>query len=165
MLARRNRRPALRADSQLVLRIAALLAVLLGLGLGPAAPQSAARAVTWSGGLIPDQGGINDNSFNALAYQGLQRAQTDLGVTGMVYADTTTGGDYFTDNLNRCVSEGNQLCITVGFAADVATITEAAEHTDTRFAIVDVTYTDYPENLRGITFDMKPAAFLAGALA
>ena len=33
-------------------------------------------------GLVTDVGGLNDRSFNHLAYLGLQRAQSELGVSG-----------------------------------------------------------------------------------
>ena len=44
-------------------------------------------------GLVTDIGGLNDRSFNHLAYVGLQRAQSQLGVTGRVL-ESKSAGDY-----------------------------------------------------------------------
>ena len=56
-------------------------AVAAGVTTGDA---SAAAAATVKVGLVADQGELNDHGFNQLAYQGLQRAERELGVKGRV---------------------------------------------------------------------------------
>jgi len=67
--------------------------------------------------------------------------------------------------LQECVDDGNELCISVGFQLGEATLNAADTYTGTDFAIVDVTYEGYPDNLRGMDFDGKEAGYLAGVLA
>jgi basic membrane lipoprotein Med (substrate-binding protein (PBP1-ABC) superfamily) len=54
---------------------AMILLGLLGAGIGRSV---SARIIHV--GLVPDQGGISDMAFNWLSYQGLLRAQRELGV-------------------------------------------------------------------------------------
>lgn len=140
--------------------ISAFLAVALlfvGLQFNPA--QANAIGV----GLVTDVGGLNDNAFNWLSYQGLLRAESELGVVGAVYT-STTDADYET-NLNQCVMDGNDLCISVGFLTSNAIMNAAQTYTDTKFAIVDADLENYPSNLRGMTFASNEVGYLAGTLA
>jgi basic membrane protein A and related proteins len=124
------------------------------------------RAESISVGLIPDLGGIHDQGFNQATYEGLVRAESELGITGVVYTTTSTS-DYET-NLKQCVFDGNQLCISVGFSMVDATLTVAKKYTTTNFASMDNDFSylgAYPDNLRGILFSEKEVAYLAGALA
>jgi len=114
-------------------------------------------------GLIPDTAGIGDMSFNWLAYQGLLRAEDQLVVVGAVYT-TTDPGD-FELQLQQCVNDGNDLCVSVGFLMQEATWNVAQANPGTDFAIVDAEYGDYLPNLRGITFAEEEGAYLAGTLA
>lgn len=114
-------------------------------------------------GLVPDVAGIGDMSFNWLAYQGLLRAESELGVIGTVYTSTDPGD--FEPNLQQCVNDGNDLCIAVGFLLYDATWNVAQANPGTNFAIVDVEYGDYLPNLRGIVFAEEECAYLAGTLA
>src|SRR5919112_5787759 len=49
---------------------------------GPSTSSSAPQGKSIKVGLVTDIGGLNDRSFNHLAYVGLQRAQKELGVKG-----------------------------------------------------------------------------------
>ncbi len=114
-------------------------------------------------GLITDVGGSNDNSFNYLANQGLLRAETELGVVGTLY-ESQSQEDYAT-NLAQCVTDGNNLCVSVGFLMGDATLAAAEANPGTKFAIVDFTYESYPANLRSLYFEVDQPAYLAGWLA
>lgn len=124
-----------------------------------------ARAITISVGLIPDVGGIHDQGFNQATYEGFVRAENELGIIGTVYT-STSGSDYAT-NLQQCVLDGNQLCITVGFSMGDATLSAAQAYPTTDFVTMDNVFDQgvYPDNLRGILFSEKEVAYLAGALA
>lgn len=63
--------------------------------------------------MVTDTGGINDQSFNALAWQGLQRAKEELGVE-VSYLESVTEADYAT-NLETLYDEGNDLIICIGW--------------------------------------------------
>ncbi len=142
--------------------ITALLAGLI-FAFAPAHPAQVASAAPIKVGLISDTGGFNDNSFNWLALQGLQRAQADFGVVGSTYDSSSP--DDFAPNLEQCVADGNALCISVGFSLGDATLAAANAHPGTKFAIVDFTYDTYPANLRSLYFEVDQPAYLAGVLS
>ncbi len=132
--------------------------IMLGLvGLGQA------EANGTKVGLVPDVGGVDDMSFNWSAYQGLLRAEDELGVVGTVY--TPTSSSEYEAKLQECIDEPNDLCIAVGFTMADATLTKANANSGTDFAIVDFSWDTYPSNLRGMVFASDEAGYLAGTLA
>lgn len=153
-------------------RLAALVAVALvaaaGILAGTSLAQSAktGRAQAVSACLVTDIGGLNDKSFNHLAYVGLQTAQSKLGATGRVI-ESKSGSDYI-PNLLSCVQGGADLTIGVGFLMADAINTVAARFPNSRFAIIDFSYSDLgakPANTRGILFREQEAGYLSGWLA
>jgi len=141
------------------LLLALSLFSLPGLPSGQAASPHGANDI----GLIVDVGGIDDNSFNEIAYQGLLRAETDLGINGTVYIPTSS--DDYAVKIAQCVTEANALCITVGFGMAEATLAAANANPGVNFSIIDSTYDTYPANLRGTTFAAEEVGYLAGTLA
>ena len=129
-------------------------------GIPLAAP---ARADSFNVGLITSGPTVDDQGFDWYAYQGLLRAQTDLGVVGTVY--TSPSESDYEARLQQCVDDGNSLCISVSFSMADATLNKSATNGTVLFAIVDVEYESYPQNLRGLTFASDEVAYLAGTLA
>ncbi len=89
---------------------------------------------------VTDTGGINDRSFNASAYAGLEgggrrrsRASTYR------YLGSTSTSDY-TPNINTFIGENCGIIVTVGFDMAAATQTAAKKHPTQKFTIVDYTY-------------------------
>ena len=87
-------------------------------------------------GLITDIGQLNDHGFNELAYNGLKRAERELGVKGRV-VESKSAADYV-PNMSTLARQGYDLIIGVGFAQGDAIATTAKKYPDTKFAIVDV---------------------------
>ena len=129
-------------------------------------------------GEVTDLGGVNDKSFNALAWKGVQDAMAQLGVDGK-FLQSTQQSDY-AKNIQQLLDEKEDLIVTVGFLLGVDTATAAKANPNQKFAIVDYTYPDcYPgavegkdcgsatdlTNVRGLAFQTDQAAFLAGYLA
>ncbi|MGD2253679.1 MAG: BMP family ABC transporter substrate-binding protein [Anaerolineales bacterium] len=114
-------------------------------------------------GLIYDMGGPDDASFNWFSQQGLQRAIDEGLVEGTEYSPASQ--EDYPAMLEQCVAEGNELCISVGFALGSATLDAAYTFPETNFAIVDFEYESYPDNLRGIRFAADEVGYLAGTLA
>ncbi len=129
-------------------------------------------------GQVTDMGGIDDKSFNASAWAGVQQAMADYGIVGK-YLESQQQADY-TKNIQQYVDEGMDLIITVGFLLGVDTAKFAKANPDMKFAIVDYSYPDcWPgavegkdcgsstelANVRGLMFQTDQAAFLAGYLA
>jgi basic membrane protein A len=117
-------------------------------------------------GLVTDVGGLDDRSFNFLAGQGLERAQSELGVEGRVLV-SRANADYV-PNLSRLAREGYDLVIAVGFLMADAVSTVAKSFPEVDFAIVDVDQGELkskPRNVRGLLFEEEEAGYLVGYLA
>ena len=105
----------------------------------PAPPRAvtdttAAKAIKV--GLMTDVGELNDNGFNELAYNGLKRAERELGVKGRV-VESKSSADYV-PNMSALAQQGYDLIIGVGFAQGDAIAKAAMKYPNTKFAIVDV---------------------------
>jgi basic membrane protein A and related proteins len=130
-------------------------------------------------GEVTDLGGIDDKSFNATAYAGVEKAVADFKVEGK-YLESQQQSDY-AKNIQQFLDEDTNLIVTVGFLLGVDTATAAKANPDTNFAIVDYSYpdcfgdtavegqtcgsaTELP-NVLGLTFQTDQAGFLAGYAA
>src|SRR3954469_301238 len=117
-------------------------------------------------GLVTDIGGLNDRGFNHLSYVGLQRAQSELGVTQRVYQAHST--QEYVPNLSTFARQKYDLTIGVGFTEATAIDTAATNFPDSKFAIVDVdqsTEPHKPKNLLGLLFKEQETGYLVGYLA
>ncbi|MDY7105798.1 MAG: BMP family ABC transporter substrate-binding protein [Actinomycetota bacterium] len=112
---------------------------------------------------VTDEGGVDDRSFNQIAYAGLQRAESELGVETAL-AESDSPADYG-PNIEAHLGADCDLIITVGFALGDATAAAAAENPDVNFAIVDFAYEEPIDNVLGLTFATDQAAYLAGYVA
>jgi basic membrane protein A len=116
-------------------------------------------------GLSTDIGGLNDRSFNHLAYLGLQQAAKDLGVQTRV-VQSASPQDYI-PNLTALARQHYDLVIGVGFTEIDAVKAVAKEFPKTHFAIVDVSNADEGglKNVQGLLFKEQEAGYLAGYAA
>ena len=130
-------------------------------------------------GLVTDIGGIADQSFNASALEGLERAIGELGIMGW-YRESRQAADYLV-NIQFFLDRDFDLIVTVGYLMGVDTALAAQANPSTHFAIVDHAYpdcltaddrpgvtcgatTELP-NVLGLTFAVEQASFLAGYAA
>jgi basic membrane protein A len=116
-------------------------------------------------GLVADAGQLNDNGFNELAYNGLKRAERELGITGRV-VEAKTAADYI-PNMSTLARQGFDLVIGVGFAQGDAIAAAAKRFPNTSFAIVDVDQTSLkgkPTNVQGLLFREEQVGYLVGYL-
>jgi basic membrane protein A len=116
--------------------------------------------------LVTDIGQLNDHGFNQLAYQGLTRAQRELGIRGDVY-QSPSSADYV-PNLATAARKGADLVISVGFdqASSIAKV--AKQFPNAHVAIIDVDWNDlagHPKNVEGLIFKEQEVGYLAGYLA
>jgi basic membrane protein A and related proteins len=117
-------------------------------------------------GLVTDLGQLNDRGFNQLAYEGVKRAEKELGIKGRV-VQSASAADYI-PNMTRLAREKYDLIIGVGFAQGDAIDTVAAKFPDRNFAIIDVDQTTLkhkPKNVVGLLFKEQEVGYLAGYLA
>lgn len=117
-------------------------------------------------GLVADAGQLNDNGFNELAYNGLKRAEAELGVKGRV-VEAKSAADYV-PNMTTMARQGFDLVVGVGFAQADAVAKAAVKFPDTKFAIIDVdqsTLPGKPTNVEGLLFREEQVGYLVGYLA
>src|SRR3954451_17337234 len=117
-------------------------------------------------GLTTDVGELNDNGFNELAYNGLKRAERELGVKGRV-VESKSAADYV-PNMASLARQGYDLGIGVRFAQGDAIAQTAKKFPNTQFAIVDVDQRDLkgkPANVQGLLFREQEVGYLVGYLA
>ncbi len=113
--------------------------------------------------MITDVAGVNDQSFNQSAWEGLQKAEKELGVE-VKYLESNQDADYM-QNVETLVDQETDLIIGVGMKL-APTIEEAAKsYPDQKFAIVDETYEEIPSNVKSILFNAEQSAYLAGLIA
>ena len=157
----------------LVLALIMVAALLL-----PACAPAAPVEPTFKVAQVTDLGGIDDKSFNATAYKGIEQAVAELGVEGK-YLESQQQADY-NKNIQQLLGEGTDLIVTVGFLLGVDTASAAKANPEQKFAIVDYAYPDcWPgaeegkdcgsstelPNVLGLTFATDQAGFLAGYAA
>ncbi len=131
---------------------------------------TAASSAKFLGCMVTDTGGIDDRSFNASSWSGMQAAATaDPNVT-VKYLQSTTQSDYI-PNINTFLSEKCGIIVTVGFLMGPATEAAAKAHPTQKFAIVDCSYASgcltgtKESNIDQLTYNTVQDGFLGGYLA
>jgi basic membrane protein A len=115
-------------------------------------------------GLVTDIGGLNDRSFNHLAYLGLQRAGKVLGVQTRVL-ESHSNSDYV-PNMSTLAQQGYNLVIGVGFLMHDSIRAVARKFPKTKFMIIDDAWSKGdPPNLEGTVFHEEQAGYLVGYLS
>ncbi len=131
---------------------------------------SAAAGAKFLGCMVTDTGGINDRSFNASSWAGMQAAAAaDPNIT-VKYLQSTTQSDY-TPNINTFLGEKCGIIVAVGFLMAAATETAAKANPTQKFAIVDCSYASdcltgtKESNIDQLVFNTVQDGFLGGYLA
>ncbi len=128
-------------------------------GCGTAAEEESGFSVA----MITDTAGINDQSFNQSAWEGLQEFSKASGVE-VNYLESKQSADYVT-NLERLGDSDADFIWSVGFDTADALVEVAANNPDLRYAIVDNSYEDTPDNVTGVVFKAEEPSFLVGYIA
>jgi basic membrane protein A and related proteins len=118
--------------------------------------------------MVTDTGGIDDRSFNASSWQGVQQAQqadpSQISTGNIKYLQSSTQSDYV-PNINAFIGQKCGIIITVGFLMGTATQNAAKAHPSQKFGIVDYTYKPPLKNVDALLFNTVQDAFLGGYLA
>ncbi len=128
----------------------------------PAEDTTAVDPSTIKIGMVTDVGGVNDGSFNQSSWEGLQRAQVELGIEAK-YLESKTDADY-TPNIETLVDDECDLVICVGYMLADATKAAAEAYPDQKFAIIDDASIDLP-NVTNLMFAQEQASYLVGLVA
>ncbi|MEM9426808.1 MAG: BMP family ABC transporter substrate-binding protein [Pseudomonadota bacterium] len=129
---------------------------------GVAALAMMAGAAMAEPALMYDLGGKFDKSFNEAAYNGATRWAEETG--GTYQEIEVTAEAQRVQFATRLAEAGYNPIVVLGFQ-NAATVEEVApKYPDTKFAIIDVGWLDFP-NLRQITFAEHEGSYLVGMLA
>jgi basic membrane protein A and related proteins len=143
--------------------VIALLVLALAV-VGCQKKAEVAKAPALSVAMVTDTGGVNDQSFNQSAWEGLQRAGTDFNIK-VSYKESKQDADYI-PNLDTLVDAKNDLIWAIGFLMADAVKQEAAKNPNQKYAIIDNDYgADTPKNVVGVNFKAEQASFLVGYIA
>jgi basic membrane protein A and related proteins len=130
----------------------------------------AAASAKFLGCMVTDTGGIDDRSFNASSWAGMQAAAAaDSNIT-VKYLQSTTQADYV-PNINTFLGQKCGIIVTVGFLMADATQAAAKANPNQKFAIVDCSYASgcltgpVQKNIDQLVFNTVQDGFLGGYLA
>ncbi len=116
-------------------------------------------------GLVFDVGGRGDKSFNDSAYEGLVRAEKELGVE-ITYLEPS-GSEDREAALRLFASRGYDLVVGVGFifSSDVDAV--ARDYPGTNFACIDYAPSarGIPPNVAALSFHEEEGSYLVGGVA
>jgi basic membrane protein A len=126
--------------------------------------STASTAGKFLGCMVTDTGGIDDRSFNASSWQGMQEAATADPSISVKYLQSQSSSDY-TPNINAFMAKKCGIIVTVGFLMGDNTETAAKANPSQKFAIVDYTYSPAIKNIDALVFNTVQDGFLGGYLA
>jgi basic membrane protein A len=107
---------------------------------------------------------VNDQSFNQLAWEGVQKAATNMGFQAK-FLESKQPTDYEM-NIDALAGEGYNVIITVGSLMGDATTMKASQYPEIKFAIIDNAYAiSGLANVTSLIFAEDQVGFLAGVLA
>ncbi|MFG1714332.1 BMP family protein [Micromonospora sp. NPDC049203] len=112
--------------------------------------------------MVTDVGGVDDKSFNASAWKGLQEAQKENDKIDIKYVQSKAEADYEV-NLTGFVNQKCDFILAVGGLMSDATKAAAEKNPNQQFAIVDAN--PGVSNVYPMQFDTAQAGFQAGYLA
>ena len=115
-------------------------------------------------GMVTDVGGINDQSFNQLAWSGLKTLDESNDQITAAYLESKTDADY-ASNIQTFIDEDYDLIICVGYMLADATRVAAEANPDQKFAIIDDSANADLANVACLMFSQEQASYLVGVVA
>ena len=116
--------------------------------------------------MVTDLSGVNDQSFNQSAWEGLESLKEELkGKVDVSYTEPKQSSDY-TLILDRLSDKDYNLIYGISFSLSDAIYETALLNLDKNYVLVDSSYgKDTPNNVTCITFCAQESAFLVGYIA
>jgi len=146
--------------------VAACLSLALVAGCSSGSQSKGSGNSAKSIGLVTDVGGVNDQSFNQSAWEGLKRLEKDTGAN-VQYIESKDDSEY-APNIDTFVDQGKSLIWGVGFMLGDYIQKAGTDYPDQQFAIIDYAYdaADVPNNnIVGVVFSAEECSFLVGYIA
>ena len=111
---------------------------------------------------VSDEGSWNDKSFNESVYDGLVKAETEIGVQ-IAEAESNSAED-FAPNLQAMVDQSCDITFAVGFNPVADVNAAAASNPEVHFVTIDG-WSEGNANLKPVTYAMNQSSYLAGYVA
>lgn len=112
-------------------------------------------------GMVTNEGGIDDRSFNQSAWEGLQKWQADTGAKVQYYESPDQSE--LIPNLNVAVADEYDIIVGLGYTTAEALNEVAPQNPDQNYALIDGEVD--LDNAVSIAFKDQESAFLAGVAA
>ena len=130
---------------------------------GETPPEDVAPTTDVKAAMVTDVGGLGDKSFNDLSYEGLKRAESELGVEIQVL-ESKEITDY-ESNIDQLATAGYSPIFAVGFLMTDTVAKVAPMYPDTNFGGVDEFFEAPEPNVVGLNFKEQEGSYLAGVVA
>ena len=115
-------------------------------------------------GMVTDEGGVNDQSFNQSGWEGLQQLGKDTKIN-VSYVESHIPSDY-APNFQAMLEAENGLIWGVGFKLEKDLTAAAAANPDTKYALIDsVSSNPDLKNVVNCLFKDNEPSFLVGYIA
>ena len=111
---------------------------------------------------VSDEGSWNDKSFNESVYDGLLKAEAELGAQ-VAEAESNSAED-FAPNLQAMIDQGCDITFAVGFNLVADANAAAAANPEMNFVTIDG-WSEGNPNLKPVTYSMNQSSYLAGYVA
>jgi len=132
--------------------------------IGCAGQQSGGSANGFKVGMVTDTGGLNDESFNQISWEGIKRTQKELGAD--IKPLESKRDEEYIPNLSKFAREGRNIIWGIGFKFEKAIPDVANQFPDSYFGIVDSNLGGkIPKNVTAVTFKEEEGSFLVGVVA
>ncbi len=140
-----------------------LAAIMVVSMIGCGSTKDTAADGTFKVGMVTSVGGVNDGSYSQSAWEGLTKAEKELGVE-VTYLESKTDSDY-ASNIETLVDEEYDVIMGVGFQLADAIAAAAIAYPEQKFVIIDdSTHAGLP-NLACLMFEQAQASYLVGYIA
>lgn len=121
-------------------------------------------ASDFSAAMITDVGGINDESFNQSAWDGMEQLEADKGIA-VSFLESKRDADY-APNLEKKTDESPDIIWGIGYLMKDAVQAAAESYPDQLYALVDDSFEEGAvPNAIGVVFQAEQSSFLAGYVA
>lgn len=114
--------------------------------------------------MVTDAGGVNDQSFNQAAWEGLLALKKDNPSVSVNYYESNTEADY-APFLQNAVDNGAILIWGIGYKLADAIQQVSTLHPENKFGIIDYDFDPPLPNVTAVFFRVEEASYLAGYLA
>lgn len=114
--------------------------------------------------MVSDVGGVNDQSFNQSAWEGLKELEKETNAK-VGYVESTQASDYAT-NLDKLADGGNDFIWAIGYSLADSVVAAANNNPTISYGLADFSLGDNaPANVTSVDFHSEQPSFLVGYIA